>query len=191
MNNYADIPTEVLKRAAGMQRRGMGDFVDPFVEGTRPATSVPLPHGPADFPMALPPATIPSTMEGKVDRLISLQERLLDETVRQSIAARPVIRCKDVTAAGQTLDWTAVGIMDRLTLWNDGPDTVWIAFDMSGPAVFAGTSDLSVPVKANGAISLTHNLFSKIGAKTAGGTTATVNAIGWQSVAGNQAAAIS
>ena len=195
MNQYDDIPTSVLTKAAGMTS-GLGAapriYSDPnFIDRVRPATSMPLPPGPANFPVAQPPNVLPTTPLQALQQLNQKMDRLIDETVRQNIASRPVIRAKDVTNAGQTLNWQAVGIMDRVTLKNDGPDPVWLAFDMNGQAVNAFTSDLSFPLKADSTLNLTHSLFTKIGVKTASGKTATVNAIAWQSVAGNQAAAIS
>ncbi len=194
-NSMADIPTHVLKRAAAQQqargRSGMGDYVEPFTDGIQPNFSMPRPPGPADFPVQQAPTQLPNDAVGLLKLVFGKLDRILEELIRQNIASRPVTRCKDITNAGQTLDWHSVGVMDRLTLKNDGPDPVWIAFDVSGPAVVAGTSDLSFPLKADSTINLTHSLFSKIGVKTASGKTATVNAIAWQTVAGNQAAAIS
>ncbi len=193
--NFNNIATDVLLKATGRApsrgMSGVGDFVDPFVEGVRPATSMPLPPGPANFPMSQPPLEQPKTIEGWLERTCDWLSRIYTEIVRQNISARPVVRCKDVDNTGQTLDWTSVGIMDRITLKNDGPDEVWLAFDTSGPAVFADTSDLSFPLKADSTLNLTHSLFSKIGVRCAPGDTAVVNAIAWQTVAGNQNAAIS
>ncbi len=195
MNQYDDIPTSVLAKAAGMTS-GLGAapriYSEPnFIDQVRPATSMPRPPGPANFPVAQPPNVLPTTPLQALQQLGQKIDRLIEETVRQNIASRPVTRAKDVTAAGQTLNWQAVGIMDRLTLKNNGADTVWLAFDTNGPAVNAFTSDLSFSLKADSTLNLTHSLFTKVGVKCAAGKTATVDAIAWQSVAGNQAAAIS
>lgn len=194
MNNYEGVPTSVLAKAAsGM--KGLGaptPYTSPnFIDQVRPATSMPLPGGPANFPVAQPPNAVPTTPLEALQQIAKKVDRLLEETIRQNIASRPVIRAKDVDQNGQTLNWQAVGIMDRLTLKNNGADNVWLAFDMNGPAVNAFTSDLSFLLKPDSTLNLTHSLFTKVGLKCASGETASVDAIAWQSVAGNQAAAIS
>lgn len=194
MDNYKDIPTSVLKNAASLSGLGAAPriYSDPnFIDQVRPATSMPLPPGPANFPVAKPPSAVPTTPLEALQQISQKIDRLLEETIRQNIASRPCIRARDVTPAGQTLNWQSVGIMDRLTIKNNGADTVWLAFDMNGPAVNAFTSDLSFSLKADSTLNLTHSLFTKVGVKVAAGKTATVDAIAWQSVAGNQAAAIS
>lgn len=204
MNSYDDIPTSVLAKAAGMSGLGAApqNYRNPnFIERVQPATSMPLPGGPANFPVrpaapanqALPNDTN-GLLKALIDEVRAVRDvglRILEEMIRQGTAARPVIRAKDVTAAGQTLNWQSVGIMDRLMLKNNGADTVWFAFDMNGPAVNAFTSDLSFSLKADSTVNLSLSLFTKVGVKCAAGKTATVDAVAWQSVAGNQAAAIS
>ncbi len=120
-----------------------------------------------------------------------LLARILEELIRQNTPSVPSIRSTDVTAVGQTLDWQAVGTMDRLMIRNKGTDSVWFSFDISGPAVINQTSDESFELQANESVNLTHAKFRKIGLRCATGKTATVNAIAFQSVAGDQAAAIS
>ncbi len=197
MNN-SDISTSALMIAARRngQRRiqsgqiGMGDYTEPFIEGIRPATSAPHPMGPADFPVQQGPLTPPTTTDGWLSRACSLLQRILDELIRQNTASRPVIRAVAVTAVGQTLDWTPVGVMDRLMIRNKGTNSLWYSYDKNGPAVNAFTSDESFELQANESVNLTHCIFQKIGVKCAGGQTATVHAQAFQSVAGNQAGTI-
>ncbi len=182
--NHNDIPTSVLLAAANSRNKSgparLGDFNEPFLTNIRPASSIPLPKGPSDFPVQ---TTQPETQQQTLDSI-------LQELKYQNIASSPVIRSKDVDSTGQTLDWTPIGIMDRLMMRNKGPNSLWFSFDKNGPAVVASTSDESFELQANESINLTHCRFQKVGVKCSGGT-ATVHAIGWQSVAGNQGAAIS
>lgn len=184
MNNDSMPDTFIHKRGNPRQRhgqRGMGDYPEPFIEYVRPATSMPMPPGPSDFPIEQGSVT-PTTND--------LLQRILDELVKMNIAARPVIRAKAADSTGETLDWSVLGIMDRLVIRNEGPNSVWFSFDKNGPAVQATTSDLSWELQAQESVNLDHCLFQKIGLLCAGGGTATVHAIGFQTVAGNQAASI-
>lgn len=200
-----NIPTDALLAAAGMRqqparrssapgsavpRHGLRDYDEPFNDRINPATSMPLPPGPADFPVQQLPGTGQMTDSQRFDKMITLLERVLDELIRQNISATPIIRAIDVTDVGQTLDWSQFGQMDRLMLISLGADDVWLTFDVNGPAVIAGTSDNSFKILSNMSINLTHSSFQKVGLRCAAGKTATVQAIAWQTVAGNQAGAI-
>ncbi len=183
MNNN-DVPHNILMKAAQSRSSGLfgfGDFVEPFIEGIRPATSMPQPPGPADFPV--------QTNAPVTDN--DLLKRILAELIAMNTPARPVIRSLIANEDGQTLDWQAAGIMDRLVMINNGPDPLWYAFDVSGPAVNAFTGDQSFELLANTSINLERCQFYKIGVICASGKTSTVNAIAFRSVAGNQAASIS
>ncbi len=192
MNNNG-VPTHVLQQAArNMSRKGMGDFIEPSIEAIRPATSMPRPAGPADFPVQLGPQTLPNTVEGLLKAIYGVLQAIRQELVYQNTASRPSLRSQSVTDVGQTLTWEAVGIMDRLMIRNKGPDSCWYSYDTNGPNVNAfNPSDLSFELQANESVNVTHCLFYKIGVRCAGGKTATVHAQAFQSVAGNQAAAIS
>jgi hypothetical protein len=199
MGNFNDIPNSFLAKRG---TAGLGTFGDMhnFIDRTSPATSAPKPPGPANFAVQVaPPANIPlpTDTNGLLARLIQEQRgvrdimaRILEELIRQNIASRPSIRAVAVDSTGETLNWQAIGVMDRLTLKNNGPAEIWLSFDMNGPAVNAFTSNLSFSLKADSTLNLTHSLFTKVGVKCASGQTAVVDAIAWQSVAGNQAAAI-
>ncbi len=198
MNNN-DMPDTFLNRNAAAIRKsgvrvdgaGLGDYEEPFILGVRPATSMPRPAGPADFPVALGPSSIPKTLLEAQIVTNQLLARILEELVRQNTPSVPSIRSVAATDVGQTLDWQAVGTMDRLMIRNKGTDSVWFSFDISGPAVVNQTSDESFELQANESVNLTHAKFRKIGLRCATGKTATVNSIAFQSVAGDQAAAIS
>ncbi len=191
MNN-SGVPTHVLQQAArNLARRGMGDFVEPTIEAIRPATSMPRPPGPADFPVQLGPQSLPNDAAGLLKLVCGLLQSILQELKYQNIASKPTLRSQAVTDAGQTLTWQAVGIMDRLMIRNKGTNSCWISFDTNGPNVNAFTSDLSFELQANESVNLTHCNFYKIGVRCAAAETATVHAVAFQSVAGNQAAAIS
>ncbi len=177
MNNN-DIPDNFLrKRPRG---NGFGDFDEPFIGGVQPAR-FPMPPGPSDFPITSNATATPEV----------LLAAILQELKYQNTASRPVIRAADADSGGSTLDWSPVGIMDRLMIRNKGPNSVWFSFDKNGEAVQATTSSESFELQANESVNLTHCSFQKIGLRCANGESATAHAIGFQSVAGNQAAAIS
>lgn len=182
--NY-NIPDAFFDRNKAAVRRqgvrGFGDFDEPFIDGVRPVPTMPQPPGPANFPVN---AAVPATNN-------DLLTQILAELVKQNTASRPVIRSAAIGASDQsTLDWTTVGIMDRLVMRNAGPDSVWFAFDTNGPAVNAFTSDQSFEILANESINLVNCQFRKIGIATSVGTGARVNAIGFQAQAGNQSNSI-
>lgn len=187
MNN-SDIPHDVLMRAAGHAPRrvqsrrvnGFGDFDEPFIAGVQPA-NFPKPPGPSDFPVA----TTDTQTAAEV------QAAILQELKYQNIASRPVGRSADVDGGGQTLDWSPVGVMDRIVMRNKGPNSLWYSWDKNGPAVQAFTSNESTELQMNESMAFTHCIFQKIGVRCQGGQTATIHATAFQSVAGNQAASIS
>ncbi len=195
MDGLNDIDTDALVNAArnmGFRSRaprgnGVGDFVDPFLDSTRPATSMPQPPGPADFPVVPAPADQTTLMQ-----ILDLLKRILAELIKQNIASDPVTRARSVNVSDSgTLDWSQRGTMDRLMIRNKGPNSVWFAFDMNGPAVDAFTSDLSFELQPQESVNLSHCKFEKIGLKCGSAGGAVVHAIGFQSVAGDQAASIS
>lgn len=186
--NLGHVSDEALDKVLAL--RGLGDFVDEFVSGVAPATSMPKPPGPADFPIATAPVAGPATAEQWLARIFDVMSRLLDETIKQSIPSRPQIRSAAATDAGATLSWTVDGVMDRLMIRNKGTDSVWFAFDQNGASVTAATSPLSFELQANESVNLALCRFNKIGLKCATGKTATVHAIAFQSIAGNQGAGI-
>ncbi len=191
MNND-NVPTHVLQQAARNQAmRGMGDFAEPSISAIRPATSMPRPSGPANFPVQLGPQALPNDTNGLLKAIYGVLQAIRQEIVYQNTASKPAMRSTAVTDVGQTLTWQAVGIMDRLMIRNKGPDSCWYSYDTNGPNVNAFTSDLSFELQANESVNLTHCLFYKIGVRCAAGDTAVVHAQAFQSIAGNQAAAIS
>lgn len=182
LNRVANTRTSTGRLLGKPRMNGLGDYPEPFPTNIRPATSMPQPPGPADFPI-----TNPTTDPTETDLL----ERILEELIKQNTATKPVIRAIDVDSGGQTLDWSMVGIMDRLIIRNKGTSSLWFGFDKNGPAVPAFTSDECWELQAQESVNLTHCLFQKIGVICAAMGTATVHAIGFQSVAGNQAGSIS
>lgn len=195
MSDFSGVSTDALvaasrnmrlRRGAPARSRGVGDFDEPHITAIRPNDPKVVPPGPADFPAQVPPQPV-----NDLNDIGDLLKRILQELINQSIAAAPVIRAKAVTSAGQTLDWSSRGTMDRLMIRNKGTNSVWFAFDMNGPAVNAFTSDLSFELQANESVNLSLCSFQKIGVICASGQTGTVHAIAFQSVAGNQAASIS
>lgn len=167
-------------KISGMGGIGLGDYPENFIDEVQPAP-VTIPIGPANFPVSTDPNAT----------MTQLLQNILDELVRQNTAARPVIRSSLAGSTGATLNWDSVGVMDRLMMRNSGPQSVWFSFDRDGSSVQAFTSDESFELQANESVNLTHCIFSKIGLKCAGGGAATVNSVAFQTVAGNQGAAIS
>lgn len=171
------------RRAAGLG--AVGDFDEPFTTGVRPVPAIPSPAGPSNFPVN--PAASTATTE-------QLLAQVLAELVKQNTASKPVIRSSLVVGGGgdATLDWTTIGIMDRIVMRNIGPGPVWFAFDINGPAVNPFTGDQSFEIQVGESINLSNCSFRKIGLRTDPTNIlgATVNAIGFQAVAGNQAASI-
>ena len=181
-----NIPDSFFDRNKGAVKkqgvRGFGDFDEPHIDAVRPVPNMPRPPGPANFPLS----------ENAPVSSNDLLKQILAELVKQNTASRPVIRSKSLGVSDNgTLDWTTVGIMDRLVMRNAGPDNVWFAFDTNGPAVNGFTSDQSFLILPNESINLVNCQFRKIGLITGPGTTgATVNAIAFQAQAGNQSNSI-
>lgn len=174
MNGF-DIPDHVL----AARRTGVGDFEEELRARVSPAL-VRQPIGPANFPVKLP--------DGDASTEATLNA-ILKEIKAQNTAAKPIIRGK-VANPTETLDWDAMGVMDRLIIRNAGPSTVYFAFDKDGQAVEASVGNESWMLESKEAVCLTHSRFSKIGLRCAAGDSASVNAIGWQSVAGDQGSSI-
>lgn len=200
--NSDHIPIEALRLAAGTKtsgekqpahprnrKPGMGDFMQPFISAIRPATSMPIPAGPADFPTQQIPGPI-ETDSQKLDEIIRLLRICAEQLIRQNSAANPVIRSVAATQTGGTMDWSQFGEFDRLMIINLGPDAVWLQFDQNGPAVLVGVSDNAFELTPNMSVNITHSVFDKIGLKCDIGKTATVQAIAWQTPAGNLNGAI-
>jgi hypothetical protein len=140
------------------------------------------PPGPANFPV------VPAKPMSNTDLL----HGILKQLTYQNIARMPHIRSSDVDANGQTLDWSMVGLMDTLMIRNKGPKSVWIAFDIDGPAVDNfSPSDLSWELLANESVNITLCQFYKIGLRCAASETGSVHAIAFQAVAGDLGGSIS
>ena len=157
------------------EQRGIGDYREALHEAVEPSSGPLRPIGPAAFPIA-------TAQSATINQLLT---DILSELKKQNVARTPLIRSVAVTPAGQTLDWSQIGLMDRFLLRNLGPKSVWIACDMTGPAVDAFTSDLSVEVQANESYSIPLCRFFKIGCRCAAGGTGTVHAVAFQATAGN------
>lgn len=133
---------------------------------------------------------------GKMDEQQSVQSllmQLLRQVTYQNVARTPIIRSVTETGLGSTLDWSSIGMMDRLMIRNAGPQSVYFAFDVDGPSVDMSNGDLSFWLQANESVNISHCKFYKIGVRTiaGGGVLAVVNAIAFQSVAGDQAGSLS
>ncbi len=169
---------------------GMRDYIG-FPKSTAPASGLVRPPntpgsenppGPADFPVV--PGRPMSTAE--------LLHGILTQITRQNIARIPHIRSSDVDANGQTLDWSMIGLMDTLIIRNKGPKSVWIAFDIDGPAVDNfSPSDLSWELLMNESVNLSLCQFERVGLRCAAGETGSVHAFAFQAVAGNLGGSIS
>jgi len=133
--------------------------------------------GPSNFPVDAP--SVAATL-GDV----------LQELKLQNVARIPILRAAVVDTTGVTLDWSQIGLMDRFLFRNKGPQSVWIAFDVGGPAVDAFVSDLSFEVQANESISIPLCQFYKIGCRCAAGS-GTVHAVAFQATAGDLQGSIS
>ena len=199
MNGFNDSSEEEFlarMRAQGQSgaRRnhpGVGDYNDPaHIEAIRPATSMPLSPGPANFPIQKGALSQPKTIEGIAKEGNSILSRILEELVRQNSSSNPVIRSKLANTTGVTLDWSQFGLFDRIMMRNAGPNTVYFSFDLNGQNVDNFTSDLSFMLQANESANFSHCKFRKIGLKCAAGT-ATVNAVAFQTQAGNMNGSIS
>ncbi len=188
MNGFGETNNGLIAAARnlGLKQRGVGDFDEDFRNGIRPATSMPLPPGPADFPVAVAPKDTP----GNLSEIAALLRRILLEMIRQSTPARPVMRTTAVDDVGQTLDFSQRGIMDRLMMKNKGPNSVWYGYDFNGPAVKTSDCDLSWEIEVGETINLALCQYEKIGLRCATGETAVVHAQGWQSVAADGVSAI-
>lgn len=160
---------------------GLDDYSSDFPAQVTPATNVPKPRGPSNFPVQTPPPSTPT----------ELLQGILKQVTNQNLARIPHIRSRDIDQNGQTLDWSQIGLMDKFLLRNKGPDSVWVSFDMAGPSVDSFTSDLSIEVQMNESWNIPFCQFYKIGAKCAAGGTGTLHAIAFQASAGDLGGGIS
>lgn len=161
---------------------GMGDYKSWLADRLLPAEGFVQPYGVADFPVNITPD--PATEK-------DLLSDIKDQLVAQKTSRQPLLRAIDVTTAGQTLDWSALGRMARIMIRNKGTSSVWIAFDQEGPSVVAATSDLSWELQANEALSIEQIDFQKIGCKcAAAGPTGTVHAIAFPPNSGDFGGAV-
>ncbi len=160
---------------------GIGDYTaNKLVQHVAPNPGALEPHGPANFPIALT-----DEQGNPVETPIELLRQIRDELRGGNSASRPMMRAKDVTDVGQTMDWSTQGLMDRVMLRNKGTNSLWFSFDVDGALVDTFTSDLSFELQAQEAIAIPRCLFYKIGCKCASGESATVHAIAFMSTAGN------
>lgn len=147
---------------------GLRDYNNPILQRVLPATSMPMPPGPAAFPIDNQAVSNP----------------ILEELIRQFTPSPGIIRA-GVAQVGRplTLDWSAMGEMNRVAIQNSGPNTVWLAFDINGSGVDNFTSDQSWQLLSLGSLNLTLIKFYKIGFNVAAGS-ALIHAIAFQSPAG-------
>lgn len=157
----------------------MGDYQNPLAQRIPPATSMPMPPGPAKFPTETQLVKTPA----------QLLADILRELKNQMMPTKGIFRSATVTGARpQTLDWSAMGMMTRLVIRNAGPQSVWFNFDMDGLGVDNfNPSDQSWMLQAQESFNVTNELFMKIGLRCAvGANTAVVHARAWGTPAGKQ-----
>jgi hypothetical protein len=149
---------------------GMGrmlDYTNPFAHTTSPASSLVQPPGPSDTPIqkATPqPATL---------------NDLLQQMRQNNDPQRAIFRGLVLGAGGNgTLDWSMLGLMTRIVIRNKGPNSVFFAFDISGPQINTFTSDNSWELQANESFN-GDTIFYKIGLRCKAGETAVINAAAW------------
>lgn len=156
----------------------LGDYGNQIFDRRVPATGIERQQGPVQFPVTSPPK--PATLDD-----------VRKELAAQNLSLRPNMRAAVVTSAGITLDWSNVGVMERIMIRNKGPNSVWISFDIEGKAVIAAVSDLSWELQSQEALSIPRCLFQKIGCKCAGIQGGTVHAIAFQNSGRDYAGAVS
>ncbi len=176
-------------------RRGMGallgDYKEKLALRVLPATSAPHPLGPDNVPITAPSPALDANTPPWAQALIDLGNKIFDELVRQNTASIPKIRSASVDNTGETLDWSVLGFADRLMMQNLGPDPIWFQFDANGQSVSTQTGDDSFELTANSTFNPMLCKFTKIGVRCAVGKTATVHAVAFHNVAGNQNGVIS
>lgn len=165
-----------LNQMSPSEMRGLSDYAQTFAHNTQPSSGgVGRAKGPANFPLSQKGLETPQ----------QLMSNVLLELKKQNVARVPIMRAGTANTTGITLDWSQVGLMDRIMIRNKGAASVWIAFDTSGPSVAPYTCDLSFELQANESLAIPLCQFFKIGCRTAAGN-GVVHAIAFQSVAGNQ-----
>ena len=162
----------------------LGDTFNPYRTDIQPNPSAPQPPGPANFPISKSVST-PTTELDALKQLLDVNRQILRELKAQNNSGKVMIRAADVDDTGKTLDWSMVGLMDRFTARNMGPDSVWIGFDINGKSVDAFTSNMSYLLQAQESLSLPHCEFFKIGCLCQSGQTATIHVTAFKAVAGN------
>jgi hypothetical protein len=162
----------------------MGDVSNPALIQTSPAISQPVPAGPSVTPV------------GQSKPGAATLNNVQAELINQSVATKAEIRSALVTGAvtggavdqPQTLDWRALGVMQRLEIRNKGPNSVWMAFDVAGAGVNNYVSNQSIELQSQEAWIFPLTAFRMIGLRcgvSAGSPqTATVHAVAWQGPAG-------
>jgi len=155
--------------------QGLRDYGNPILQRVLPATSMPMPPGPAAFP-------IQQAQDNKTTD--DLLRDLIAELKNQFTPSPGIIRA-GLCQVGRplTLDWSAMGVMNRVAIQNAGPNTCWLAFDVNGGGVDGFTSDQSWQLLSLGSLNLTLIKFYKIGIIVTAGT-ALIHAIAFQSPAG-------
>jgi hypothetical protein len=158
----------------------LNDYSNPQLRRTLPSPDMPLPPGPANFPIKHGQG---GGGGGGSDQTL---QYILQQLIAQYTPTTPYIRAASigtVAANGNaTLDWTAIGSMNRIAIRNIGPGNVWLSFDVAGPAVPAYTSDGSWQLQPNESLNLANVKFRQIGISGYG----VVHAVAFQSPAGKQ-----
>jgi hypothetical protein len=168
-----NVPRIVTPRMSGGMGR-LADYVNVIQHATMPARSLPTPPGPADTPVNQANPTPASLRD------------LLDQLRQNNNPQRGVFRNLAIGAGlFGTLDWSMLGMMSRVVLYNNGPNTVFFAWDTSGQQIDAFISDNSWPLYSG----MSYNadtVFYKIGLRCAAGASGTVSATAWPSPSSGQ-----
>jgi len=157
----------------------LGDYPNPLHQRILPATSMPMPPGPARFP----------TETKLVQTPAEILASILRELKNQMMPTKGIFQAVAVNGLRpQTLDWSAFGMMTRLVIRNAGPQSVWFQFDIEGGNVDNFTSNQSWMLQSQESFNVTNELFMKIGLRCAAGgaNNALVHARAWGTPAGKQ-----
>lgn len=158
--------------------------IQPLRERIVPAKGYINPPGMTNFPVKLP-ETAPTPLN-ELQQIKQLLANLMD----QNAARTPILRGRDVTDVGQTMDFSMFGDMARVMIRNAGPDSVWMSFNEDGRNTPTTTGDGSFEIQAQEAVSITNCQFQKIGLRCATGDTGKVHAIAFQKSFGDFGGAI-
>lgn len=160
---------------------GLADYRSLLSQRIQPAQGFEMPFGPANYPVQTNAQASPTDLLNKI----------ADQLIAQKSARQPLLRSINVTNAGQTLDWSTIGMMTRVMIRNKGASSAWIAFDQNGPSVDNFTSDNSWELQAQEALSIELCAFSKIGCRCTGAGTATIHAMAFPANSGDFGGAVS